>query len=404
MDPNEMDLQFNEEDQAFREEVRTFLETNITDEIRVDRRDTHAIGRYEQLAAWHKILYEKGWIVPAWPAQYGGTGWSEIQRFIFSNECWESGAPMLAPFGIMMCGPVLIEFGTPDQQAFFLPRILSMEDYWCQGYSEPGSGSDLASLKTRAEDRGDHYLVNGQKIWTTHAHNANRIFLLVRTDFESKPQAGISFLLVDMDSPGIEVQPIITLAGDHEVNQVFFENVEVPKDRLVGTENQGWTVAKFLLSHERSGGNASMVKQIISDIKYVSQIERANDGAMLADDDDFRKTLTTLEIDLLAVDMTERRIMSEFSRSGNPGVKTSMLKATGTELLQQATTLNMEVLGYYAVPDQGQARNPGSNEPTIGPDYTVSATAAYLNDRAASIYAGSNEVQRNILAKMVLGI
>jgi acyl-CoA dehydrogenase len=279
-----------------------------------------------------------------------------------------------------------------------------MEDYWCQGYSEPGSGSDLASLKTRAEDRGDHYLVNGQKIWTTHAHNANLIFLLVKTDFESKPQAGISFLLVDMDSPGIEVQPIITLAGDHEVNQVFFENVEVPKDRLVGTENQGWTVAKFLLSHERSGGNASMVKQIISEIKYVSQIERANDGAILGDDDDFRKTLTTLEIDLLAVDMTERRIMSEFSRSGNPGVKTSMLKATGTELLQRATTLNMEVLGYYAVPDQGQARSPGSNEPTIGPDYTVSATAAYLNDRAASIYAGSNEIQRNILAKMVLGL
>jgi alkylation response protein AidB-like acyl-CoA dehydrogenase len=399
-----MDLQFNEEDKAFREQVRAFLATNLTDEIRVDRRDTHAIGQYEQLAAWHKILYEKGWVVPAWPAQYGGTGWSEIQRFIFSNECWESGAPMLAPFGIMMCGPVLIEFGTPEQKAFFLPRILSMEDYWCQGYSEPGSGSDLASLKTRAEDRGDHYLVNGQKIWTTHAHNANRIFLLVRTDFESKPQVGISFLLVDMDSPGIEVQPIITLAGDHEVNQVFFENVEVPKDRLVGTENQGWTVAKFLLSHERGGGNASMVKQIVNDIKYVSQLERANDGAILADDDDFKKSLTTLEIELLAVDMTERRIMSEFSRSGKPGVKTSMLKATGTELLQEATSLNMEVLGYYAIPDQAESRSSGSNEPTIGPDYTVSATAAYLNDRAASIYAGSNEVQRNILAKMVLGI
>jgi acyl-CoA dehydrogenase len=311
---------------------------------------------------------------------------------------------MMAPFGITMCGPVLMAFGTTEQKDYFLPRILSMEDYWCQGYSEPGAGSDLASLRTRAEDKGDFYLVNGHKIWTTHAHHANRIFLLVRTDFESKPQAGISFLLLDMDSPGIRVEPIITLAGDHEVNQIFFDDVEVPKGRLVGKENDGWTVAKYLLSHERSSGNASMVKQIVADIRVVAKQERANGGGCLLDDAGFVRQLAELEIELMSADMTERRIMSEFSQGGNPGAKTSILKARGTELLQQATMLNMQALGYYATPDQIEARAPGSNIPVIGPDYAVSATAAYFNDRAASIYAGSNEVQRNIIAKMVLGL
>ncbi len=399
-----MDLKLSEADQRFRDEVRDFLESNLTEEIRIERRDSHAIGQFEHIEVWHKKLYEKGWIAPGWPREHGGTGWNEVQRFIFANECWQRGAPMLAPFGITMCGPVLMAFGTEEQKQYFLPRILSMQDYWCQGYSEPGSGSDLASLKTRAEDKGDRYLVNGHKIWTTHAHHANRIFLLVRTDTATKPQAGISFLLVDMDSPGIRVEPIITLAGDHEVNQVFIDDVEVPKNRLVGKENEGWTVAKYLLSHERSGGNAAMVHQIVADIRFVATVEQTGDGRRLIEDTQFLRDLSTLEIDLLGVDMMERRIMSEFSQGGDPGAKSSILKARGTELMQRATMLNMELLGYYAIPDQKDARKPGSNIAVVGPDYAVAATAAYLNDRAASIYAGSNEVQRNIIAKMVLGL
>ncbi len=399
-----MDLKLSEADQRFRDEVRDFLESNLTEEIRIERRDSHAIGQFEHIEVWHKKLYEKGWIAPGWPREHGGTGWNEVQRFIFANECWQRGAPMLAPFGITMCGPVLMAFGTEEQKQYFLPRILSMQDYWCQGYSEPGSGSDLASLKTRAEDKGDKYLVNGHKIWTTHAHHANRIFLLVRTDTATKPQAGISFLLVDMDSPGIRVEPIITLAGDHEVNQVFIDDVEVPKNRLVGKENEGWTVAKYLLSHERSGGNAAMVHQIVADIRFVATVEQTGDGRRLIEDTQFLRDLSTLEIDLLGVDMMEQRIMSEFSQGGDPGAKTSILKARGTELMQRATMLNMELLGYYAIPDQKDARKPGSNIAGVGPDYAVAATAAYLNDRAASIYAGSNEVQRNIIAKMVLGL
>ena len=399
-----MDLKLSEADQRFRDEVRDFLESNLTEDIRIERRDSHAIGQFEHIEVWHKKLYEKGWIAPGWPREHGGTGWNEVQRFIFANECWQRGAPMLAPFGITMCGPVLMAFGTEEQKQYFLPRILSMQDYWCQGYSEPGSGSDLASLKTRAEDKGDRYLVNGHKIWTTHAHHANRIFLLVRTDTATKPQAGISFLLVDMDSPGIRVEPIITLAGDHEVNQVFIDDVEVPKNRLVGKENEGWTVAKYLLSHERSGGNAAMVHQIVADIRFVATVEQTGDGRRLIEDTQFLRDLSTLEIDLLGVDMMERRIMSEFSQGGDPGAKSSILKARGTELMQRATMLNMELLGYYAIPDQKDARKPGSNIAGVGPDYAVAATAAYLNDRAASIYAGSNEVQRNIIAKMVLGL
>jgi len=399
-----LDLKLSEADQRFRDEVRDFLESNLTEDIRIERRDSHAIGQFEHIEVWHKKLYEKGWIAPGWPREHGGTGWNEVQRFIFANECWQRGAPMLAPFGITMCGPVLMAFGTEEQKQYFLPRILSMQDYWCQGYSEPGSGSDLASLKTRAEDKGDRYLVNGHKIWTTHAHHANRIFLLVRTDTATKPQAGISFLLVDMDSPGIRVEPIITLAGDHEVNQVFIDDVEVPKNRLVGKENEGWTVAKYLLSHERSGGNAAMVHQIVADIRFVATVEQTGDGRRLIEDTQFLRDLSTLEIDLLGVDMMERRIMSEFSQGGDPGAKSSILKARGTELMQRATMLNMELLGYYAIPDQKDARKPGSNIAVVGPDYAVAATAAYLNDRAASIYAGSNEVQRNIIAKMVLGL
>jgi len=399
-----LDLKLSEADQTFRDEVRDFLESNLTEDIRIERRDSHAIGQFEHIEVWHKKLYEKGWIAPGWPREHGGTGWNEVQRFIFANECWQRGAPMLAPFGITMCGPVLMAFGTEEQKQYFLPRILSMQDYWCQGYSEPGSGSDLASLKTRAEDKGDRYLVNGHKIWTTHAHHANRIFLLVRTDTATKPQAGISFLLVDMDSPGIRVEPIITLAGDHEVNQVFIDDVEVPKNRLVGKENEGWTVAKYLLSHERSGGNAAMVHQIVADIRFVATVEQTGDGRRLIEDTQFLRDLSTLEIDLLGVDMMEQRIMSEFSQGGDPGAKSSILKARGTELMQRATMLNMELLGYYAIPDQKDARKPGSNIAGVGPDYAVAATAAYLNDRAASIYAGSNEVQRNIIAKMVLGL
>jgi acyl-CoA dehydrogenase len=397
-----MNLTLKQEDLEFRNEVRQFLQQNLGPDLQRVRRSSHAIGEYHEMLKWQKILHAKGWVAPAWPEQYGGPGWTDMQRYIFSNECTMAGAPSLPPFGLGMCGPVLMEFGTDEQKSHYLPRILSAEDYWCQGYSEPGSGSDLASLKTRAVTDGDDYIVNGQKIWTTHAHHATNIFLLVRTDTESKPQAGISFLLLDMDMPGIRVEPIITLAGEHEVNEVFFDDVRVPRSRLVGQENQGWTIAKYLLQFERSASYAAGIKHIMADIHLVINEERSSDGVKLSEDSAFMARLSELQVSLLALDTTERIIMSALSTGQNPGAKTSMMKAAGTELMQAATELNMQALAYYSIPAQNQLSN-GNAEP-IGPDYAATPTACYLNDRAASIYAGSNEVQRNILAQVVLGL
>jgi len=399
-----MDLALNPAHASFRDEVRRFLDTHLTDELRAaGKLTTSVFTDYDVNIRWHRILHAKGWVAPSWPVEYGGTGWDEMQRYIFSAECTAAHAPSLSPMGLRMCGPVLMRFGTPDQKAFYLPRILAGDDYWCQGYSEPGSGSDLASLQCKAVRDGDDYIINGTKIWTTHAHFANRMFCLVRTDASGKQQDGITFVLIDMNTPGIVVKPIITMAGDHEVNQVFFDDVRVPVANRVGPENQGWTVAKYLLEFERGGAYAAGLKVSLDQLRGIARAERA-DGEALAGDPDFRRRLDEAEIALTAMEFTEHRIMSALSQGQNPGAASSMLKTRGTEMQQKLNELAVEAIAYYAAPDQKAARTPGSNQEIVGPDYGLTAMARYLNNRAASIYGGSNEVQRNIMAKLVLGL
>ncbi len=399
-----MDLALNPKDEAFREEVRSFLEENLTDDLRHAARVNAGVFADAPInLQWQKILHKKGWVAPSWPVEYGGTGWTDMQRYIFSSELVRAQAPTLSAMGLRMAGPVIMKYGTQEQKDFYLPRILSGEDYWCQGYSEPGSGSDLASLQCKAESDGDDYIVNGTKIWTTHAQFANRIFCLVRTDNSGKPQQGITFLLIDMDTPGIKIDPIITMAGDHEVNQVFFDDVRVPKENRVGEENDGWTVAKYLLEFERGGSYAAGLEVSLEAIKSTAAKER-QDGATLKSDPDFIRRVTELEIQITSIKYTEHRIMSELSQGQNPGPASSILKTNGSETGQKLQELGLEAIGFYAVPDQKAARHPNANEPLIGPDYALTPMPRYLNFRASTIYGGSNEVQRNIMAKMVLGL
>ncbi|MGK2740758.1 acyl-CoA dehydrogenase family protein [Tepidicaulis sp. LMO-SS28] len=399
-----MELKMSAADAAFRDEVRDYLETHLTDDLReAGRLTTSAFTDRDYNIKWHKILYEKGWVAPHWPKEYGGTGWTEMQKYIWSSECARAQTPHLSPMGLRMCGPVIMKYGTPEQKDFYLPRILSGEDYWCQGYSEPGSGSDLASLQCRAVREGDEYVINGTKIWTTHAHFANRMFCLVRTDASDKPQQGITFLLIDMDTPGIKIDPIVTMAGDHEVNQVFFDDVRVPVKNRVGEENDGWTVAKYLLEFERGGAYAAGLEVGLQQVEHIASQETV-DGEKLIDDPAFRAKLDEAAIRVKALEMTEHRIMSAMSAGQNPGPASSMLKTGGTELKQTIDTLAVEAIGYYMAPFEYKARVPGSNVPSVGPDYALTPVASYLNNRAASIYGGSNEVQRNIMAKLVLGL
>lgn len=393
-----MDLELSPQDLAFRDEVRAFLDANLTPELRAaGARLTSVFCEPEYSLPWQRILHKRGWAAPAWPKEYGGPGWNEVQRAIFAAECARASAPSLSPMGLKMVGPVIMGFGTPEQKAYYLPRILAGEDYWCQGYSEPGSGSDLASLQLRADSDGDHYVLNGSKIWTTHAHHANRMFCLVRTSSEGKAQQGITFLLLEMATPGIEVKPIITLAGEHEVNQVFFDNVRVPKANRIGQENQGWTVAKYLLEFERGGGSAPGL---------LVGLDRAQSIAEAADGDDrwHRRRLAEAEIAVTAIDVSERRVLSELASGKNPGPASSMLKINGTEAMQRIDEISVAALGAYAHVDQPDARQPGSNTPAIGPDEGLVAMPRYLNNRAASIYGGSNEIQRDIIARLVLGL
>lgn len=400
-----MNLEFSHEDAAFRDEVRAFLAESLTPELRAAGKLTTSVFTDKPYSlAWQRILYKKGWAAPAWPVEYGGTGWTEMQRYIFASECVRAQTPGLSPMGLRMCAPVLMKFGTPEQKAFYLPRILAGEDYWCQGYSEPGSGSDLSSLQLRAVADGDDYVLNGTKIWTTHAHFANRMFCLVRTDNSGKQQEGISFLLLDMDTPGIKVEPIITLAGDHEVNQVFFDDVRVPRKNLVGEENKGWTVAKYLLEFERGGAYAAGLAVQLEKIETLATAERAGDGGALNRDPSFARRLAEVAIEVKAMEITEHRIMSTISSGGNPGPASSMLKIRGTETQQKIDEMAVEVIAYYAVADQIKAREPGSNVPPVGPEYGLTVVPRYLNNRAASIYGGSNEIQRGIIAKLVLGL
>jgi acyl-CoA dehydrogenase len=385
---------------AFRDRVRRFLDDHLEDELRRDAaRCAGVFQDYETSIRWHRILHRQGWVAPAWPEHYGGPGWDLMQRYVFASECNAAGAPALAPMGLGMCGPVLMGHGTDEQKAFYLPRILSGEDYWCQGYSEPGAGSDLASLSLRAERDGDHYILNGTKIWTTHAQHANRMFLLVRTSTEGRPQQGISFLLMDMDSPGVSVEPIAFSSGDHEVNTVFFEDVRVPVANRVGAENDGWTVAKYLLEFERGGGAAAPgLLESVADVR--DQLARLPEAERL----DAGRRLDVLEVRVRALEIAELQSLAETERTGSPGPGASMLKIQGSELSQAISEIAVEAVGVYGAPYQPEATTPGSNAEPIGPADGVTTLPFYLNNRAATIYAGSSEVQRNISSKAVLGL
>lgn len=396
-----MNMDLSPADLAFRAEVRAFLDEKFTPDLRAAaQRQAGVFAEADLARRWQSLLHERGWAAPAWPAQYGGAGFTAVQRYIFESELAEAGAPALPAMGLQLCGPVLMGHGTAEQKAFFLPRILSGEHYWCQGYSEPGSGSDLASLQCRAVRDGDDYVINGTKIWTTHAHHANWMFLLVRTATEGKPQAGITFLLLDMATPGLTVQPIITISGEHEVNQCFFDNVRTPASLRVGEENKGWTVAKYLLEFERGGGSfAARLKGAMRQVRTIAQAEG------IWDDADFRRKAADLEVQISAVDITERRVVSAASTGASVGDATaSMLKLKGTETMQKVTELAVEALGVYAMPDQRPALGLGSNAAAIGADHAATPMARYLNTRASTIYGGSSEVQRNILGRAALGL
>lgn len=396
-----MNLSFTAEDLAFRDEVRAFIEANYPARLReFGSRDD--LGK-EDFLEWHRILGAKGWSAPAWPVEYGGPGWSPTQRYIFGEELARAETVPILPFGINMVGPVIYTFGTAEQKARYLPPILKGEEWWCQGYSEPGAGSDLASLKTRAVREGDHYIVNGQKTWTTLAQHADWGFFLVRTDPDAKPQQGISFLLIDMNTPGITVRPIITIDGGHEVNEVWLENVKVPVENLVGQENQGWTCAKFLLAHERSGiAGVARSKKGVERLKALARAETV-EGAPLIEDADFKRKVAELEIDLTALEVTELRTLAREQAGRGPGPESSLLKIKGTEIQQRLTELALEAVGSYGAPSVRGFREMGDNF-NVGPDHAHWTAPNYFNMRKTSIYGGSNEIQRNIIAKMVLGL
>ena len=390
--------------ERFREEVRDFLSANLTRELRAAATACPGLFLdYDANMAWHKILYAQGWVAPAWPKEYGGPGWDLTQRSIWAEESALANAPQTAPMGLGMCGPVLIGHGSLEQRDYYLPRILSGEDYWCQGYSEPGSGSDLASLKLQALSDGDEFVLNGSKIWTTHAHFANRMFCLVRTNPNTKPQRGISFLLLEMDTPGVSVEPIRFASGTHEVNQVFFDDVRVAKTNLVGAENDGWSVAKYLLEFERGGGaSAARSNAVLEKLAQAAPGTDAN-GDAFGEAAGFRRKLNSANIQTLALEATERRIHAALSGGQNPGPESSIVKNMGANVTQRLTELGVDAVGYHL--------NPGSlpealAEVTRSATDQLSATAflRYFNLRASSIAGGSNEVQKNIIAKLVLGL
>ena len=398
-----MNLDFTPEEQAFRDEVRSFIAENYPKDISPDglRDDLDP----EDMVAWHKILGKKGWSVPAWPEQYGGTGWTPTQRYIWSEENARVNAIMPLPFGVSMVGPVIYTFGNEEQKARHLPGIRSGDVWWCQGYSEPGAGSDLASLKTTAVRDGDHYVINGQKTWTTLAQHADWGFFLCRTDPDAaKPQEGISFILVDMKSPGIEVRPIKLIDGGYEVNETWLTDVRVPVENLVGEENKGWTYAKFLLAHERSGiAGVARSKRGVERLREIARAEQL-DGAPLMSDFDFARKVSQLEIDLAALEITELRTLAGEQAGKGPGPESSILKIKGTEIQQRLTELTLEAVGHYGTPYYHGMTDDGSNEYPIGPDYAEHSAATYFNMRKTSIYGGSNEIQRNIITKMILGL
>ncbi|NDI84509.1 acyl-CoA dehydrogenase family protein [Undibacterium crateris] len=396
-----MDLNYSAEDLAFRDQVRAYLDTHLPPDLQ-HKVLNHLRLSKEDYVRWHRILAKQGWVAPGWPVEYGGPGWSATQRHIFEEECARAGTPAILPFGVNMVAPVLMAFGNEEQKAHYLPRILSCEDWWCQGYSEPGSGSDLASLKTRAERQGDHYIVNGQKTWTTLAQHADMIFCLVRTDPDARKQEGISFLLIDMKTPGITVRPIIMLDEDHEVNEVFFDNVKVPVSNLIGAENKGWTYAKYLLGHERT--NIAAVGRAKRELQFLKRIagKQQKRGQSLLADPVFAHKVAALEIEIMALEITVLRVISQ--DSGKPGPEASLLKIKGTEIQQRLTELMVEAVGPYALPfDPAYLEGEHAHSVTEQDDAAPLASY-YFNFRKTSIYGGSNEIQKNIITQMILGL
>ena len=402
-----MDMNFSPEDLAFREEVRAFLAENLPERLRDGARRTPGVFVEPDIGMeWHRTLAQKGWVAPHWPKEDGGTGWTPTQKFIFEKECALAGAPSISILGLRLVGPVICEFGTPEQKARFLPRILSGEDYWCQGYSEPGSGSDLASLKTAARLENGEYVVNGSKIWTTHAHHANWIFALVRTDPTVKKQSGITFLLIPMDQPGVEVTPIHSMSGDHEVNQVFFTDARTREENRIGEEGAGWSIAKFLLENERGGScYAPRLIQSIERLETLAREQPSGVNGAMAHDPRFRDRLARARLEAEALEVTELRILAELAKGRAPGPQTSLVKLLGSNIGQQVDTLRLELLGPDALQLPLERPLYGNEAPEpVGSEMAQTAMGRYLNNRAATIFGGSDEVQKNIIAKTVLGL
>lgn len=396
-----MDLQFSEEDLIFQDEVRDFLKENLPASV-LDRsnRGLHPIK--EDIETWQKTLYKKGWIAPNWPTEFGGTGWSLTQKYIYNREYFLSGAPQTIAFGLNMVAPVIYTFGTEAQKANYLDDILQSNVWWCQGYSEPGAGSDLASLRTSAVREGDEYVINGQKIWTSFAQHADMMFCLVRTDTECKPQAGISFILIDMNTPGIEVRPIIGLDQDHTLNEVFFDDVRVPVKNLIGEENKGWTYAKYLLGHERNIiARVARSQYQLTRLKEIAKVERSGAGYLI-EDPDFNRRIAKVEIDLMALEAMELRYLSQDIAGKKLTAEPSVLKIRGAEIAQTIKTLTVEALGAYGMVYEPETELMQRNDGPLGPDHAHGAMADHLYQRAATIYGGTNEIQRNIIAKMIL--
>jgi alkylation response protein AidB-like acyl-CoA dehydrogenase len=396
-----MDLNYTDEQKAFRDEVRSYLAAELPARLVNKVRLGKTLTKQDH-EEWHAILNKRGWLAGNWPKAFGGAGWDAVQRHIFEDEMTRASAPRIVPFGLGMLGPVLQKFGSKAQQDYYLPRILSGEDWWCQGYSEPGAGSDLASVRTTAERDGDHYVVNGQKTWTTLGQHANKIFCLVRTSKEGKPQEGISFLLIDMNSPGVKVRPIVLIDGEPEVNEVFFDDVRVPVENRVGEENKGWTYAKYLLTHERTNiAGVGFANAGLENLKRIARLEQAN-GRPLIENPHFAARIARIEIDLMAMATTNLRVVSKAAAGQAPGAESSILKIKGTVIRQEINALTRSAVGPYAMPFASEALEDGSNLGPVGPDYAEGATAQYLNNRKLSIFGGSNEIQRTILSKAIL--
>lgn len=394
-----MDINFSAEDVAFRDEVREFFDKEYDSEVSKRQADNHSSDYKSSIVAWQKKLHAKGWIAPDWPVEYGGTGWSSTQKYIYETERGLAGIPDVIPFGLKMVAPVIYTFGTEEQKARFLPRILSSDDWWCQGYSEPGAGSDLAALSTSAEYAGDNYIVNGRKIWTTLAQFADWIFCLVRTSKGVRRQEGISFLLIDMKSPGITVKPIIAIDGQHSLNEVLFENVLVPTENLIGEQDKGWTYAKALLAHERTGmAEVADSKRMLDQLK-LRAVAEVNGGNPMIEDPVFQMRLSDIEMELMALEYTELRVFASMASGGMPGPESSLLKIKGTEISQSIHELQLQLASYYGGALQGEL----SSE-VLGHNFATEARGKYMYGRAATIYGGSNEVQRNVIAKAVLGL